>query len=102
VKIAFGTEAGGYFYGTNAKQFALFVANGMTPAQALETATRTAAELLGLEKDLGTVEAGKLADLVAVDGDPLTDVTALERALFVMKAGMVHHDKTTAAARPVP
>lgn len=95
VKIAFGTEAGGYFYGTNSKQLALFVKDGMTPMQALQTATRNAAELLGLEKDLGTLEAGKLADLVAVDGDPLADITALERPVFVMKAGTVHHDKTS-------
>lgn len=95
VRIAFGTEAGGYFYGTNARQLALFVKDGMTPMQALQTATRNAAELLGLEKDLGTVEAGKLADLVAVEGDPLADITVLERPVFVLKAGAVQHDKTS-------
>jgi imidazolonepropionase-like amidohydrolase len=62
---------------------------GMTPAQALHSATSSAAELLGMQDKLGTIEAGKLADIVAVAGDPLADVTALEKVDFVMKGGAV-------------
>jgi imidazolonepropionase-like amidohydrolase len=61
----------------------------MTPGQAIESATRVAAELLGREADFGTVEPGRFADVIAVDGDPLKDITELERVRFVMKAGVV-------------
>jgi imidazolonepropionase-like amidohydrolase len=63
---------------------------GMTPAQAIRAATVTAAELLGMQDSLGTMEAGKLADIVAVPGDPLADVTVMERVDFVMKGGVVY------------
>ena len=91
VKIAFGTDAGGFDWRdlNEAKEFEYYVNYGMTPMQAIRTATVTAAELLGWQDKAGTVEAGKWADLVAVSGDPLKDVTELERVKFVMKGGMV-------------
>jgi imidazolonepropionase-like amidohydrolase len=91
VKIAFGTDAGGFDWKVNpAKEFAYMVKWGMTPAQAIRSATSSAAELLGTQTQVGTIEAGKLADIVAVPGDPLADVTALEKVDFVMKAGVVY------------
>jgi imidazolonepropionase-like amidohydrolase len=91
VKIAFGTDAGGFDWTINpAKEFASMVKFGMTPAQALRSATATAAELLGRQDSLGTIEPGKLADIVAVPGDPLADVSLLEKVDFVMKDGVVH------------
>ena len=90
VKIAFGTDAGGFDWKVNpAKEFAAMVKMRMTPAQAIRAATATAAELLGMKESLGTVEAGKLADIVAVPGDPLTDVSLMEKVDFVMKGGVV-------------
>ena len=91
VKIAFGTDAGGFDWKVNpAKEFGYMVKWGMTPAQALHSATSSAAELLGMQDRIGTIEAGKLADIVAVPGDPLTDVTVLEKVDFVMKGGVVY------------
>ncbi len=90
VKIAFGTDAGGFDWKVNpAKEFSSMVKFGMTPAQAIRSATSTASELLGVRDSLGTVEAGKLADIVAVPGDPLSDVTMMEKVDFVMKGGVV-------------
>ena len=90
VKIAFGTDAGGFDWKINpAKEFSSMVKFGMTPAQAIRAATTTAAELLGMQDSLGTVEAGKLADIVAVPGDPLGDVSLMEKVDFVMKGGVV-------------
>lgn len=90
VKIAFGTDAGGFDWKVNpAKEFSSMVKFGMTPAQAIRAATVTAAELLGVKDSLGTLEAGKLADVVAVPGDPLSDVSAMEKVDFVMKGGVV-------------
>lgn len=89
-KIAFGTDAGVYPHGWNGRQFAKMVEWGMTPAQAIKAATIDAADLLGWRDRVGSVEAGKFADLVAVKGDPLTDVTELERVTFVMKGGVVY------------
>jgi imidazolonepropionase-like amidohydrolase len=89
VRIAFGTDAGVFPHGENARQFALYVALGMSPTESLLTATRNAAELIGVSEDLGTIEAGKRADLIAVASDPLNDIRQLEAVLFVMKAGMV-------------
>lgn len=89
VRIAFGTDAGVYPHGENAKQFALMVQLGMTPMQAIRSATVNAADLLGMGDRIGTIEPGKLADLIAVDGDPLRDVRVLEDVKFVMKAGVV-------------
>jgi len=91
VKIAFGTDAGGFDWKINpAKEFSSMVKFGMTPAQAIRAATSTAAELLGTQNDLGTIAAGKQADIVAVPGDPLTDVSLMEKVEFVMKAGVVY------------
>jgi len=98
VKIAFGTDAGVSKHGRNADEFELMVKNGMTPIQALEAATVNAADLLGLSADVGTLEAGKRADLIAVDGDPLRDVTVLKRVPFVMKDGAVFKDERVARA----
>ena len=87
VKIAFGTDAGVSKHGRNADEFELMVKYGMTPAAALQAATVNAADLLGLQAEVGTIEPGKRADLIAVDGDPLVDVTVLKRVPFVMKDG---------------
>jgi imidazolonepropionase-like amidohydrolase len=95
VKMAFGTDAGVYPFGDNAKQFATMVRFGMTPAQAIRTATFNSADLLGRAKDIGTIENGKLADIIAVDGDPLQDVTKLQNVGFVMKGGVIYKDKLT-------
>lgn len=92
VKIAFGTDAGVSKHGRNADEFELMVKHGMTPATALQAATVNAADLLGLQADVGTLEPGKRADLIAVDGDPLADVTVLKRVAFVMKDGMEFRD----------
>ena len=97
VRIAFGTDAGVYPHGLGGRQFALMVALGMTPAAAIRSATGEAAELLGIADRVGSVAVGKLADLVAVRGDPLTDVRTLEQVDFVMKDGIVHR---LAGARP--
>jgi imidazolonepropionase-like amidohydrolase len=91
-KMAFGTDAGVYPHGDNAKQFFYMVKYGMTPAQAIRAATSNAAELIGRAKDVGTVEAGKYADLIAVTADPLADVRVLENVGFVMKGGVVYKD----------
>lgn len=77
-------------HGRNADEFLLLVEHGMTPTQAIVAATVNAAELLGLSSEIGTIEAGKSADLVAVAGDPLSDVGVLRQMSFVMKRGRVH------------
>jgi imidazolonepropionase-like amidohydrolase len=89
VKIAFGTDAGVSKHGRNADEFEMMVKHGMTPAQAIRAATVNAADLLGLAREIGSIEAGKEADLIAVEGDPLTDVTVLKRVGFVMADGRV-------------
>jgi imidazolonepropionase-like amidohydrolase len=89
VKVAYGTDAGVYPHGWNAKQFAHMVRWGMTPMQAIQAATVNAADLLGWADRVGVVEPGRFADLVAVAADPLADVTVLERVGFVMKGGEV-------------
>ncbi|HEV8598773.1 MAG TPA: amidohydrolase family protein [Gemmatimonadales bacterium] len=88
VKIAFGTDAGVFPHGENAKEFAVYVKLGMTTIEALRTATLRAADLLGVS-DRGAIEAGRLADLIAVPGNPLTDITATERVSWVMLGGKV-------------
>jgi imidazolonepropionase-like amidohydrolase len=91
VKIAFGTDVGGFDWRINpAREFGWMVKYGMTPEQALRAATVRGAELLGWTDKLGTIEAGKLADIVAVAGDPLADITRLEHVRFVMKEGTVY------------
>lgn len=89
VKIAFGTDAGVSKHGRNADEFELMVQHGMTPQSALVAATINAADLLGLAGEVGTIEPGKSADVIAVTGDPLQDVTVLKRVNFVMRAGKV-------------
>jgi imidazolonepropionase-like amidohydrolase len=90
VPVAFGTDAGVFAHGRNAREFELMVDAGMSPARALLAATGDAAEALGRRDDLGTVEAGRWADLVAVRGDPLQDITVLQDVGFVMKEGLVY------------
>ncbi|HZP17681.1 MAG TPA: amidohydrolase family protein [Terriglobales bacterium] len=91
VKIAFGTDAGGFDWKENpAQEFKYMVDWGMTPAEALRSATVTASELMGMQDQIGTIEAGKLADIVALPGDPLKDITALQKVDFVMKGGVVY------------
>jgi imidazolonepropionase-like amidohydrolase len=89
VKIGLGTDAAVYPHGLNAHELAVYVRLGMTPLQAIQTATINDADLLGWPDKIGTVEAGKWADLIAVDGDPLQDVTTLQHVKFVMKGGEV-------------
>ena len=90
VPIAFGTDAGVIPHGTNAREFALMVElGGLTPHQAMTTATVNAAKLLGWEERIGTIEARKLADIIAVPGNPLEDVRRTEQVSFVMKGGIV-------------
>ena len=92
VKIAFGTDASVFPHGLNARQFAVYVKMGMTPLAAIQSATLNAADLMGWSDRVGSLEPGKFADLIAVDGDPLQDVTTLERVHFVMKGGSVVKD----------
>ncbi|CAN5268669.1 amidohydrolase family protein [soil metagenome] len=92
VKIAFGTDAGVSKHGRNADEFELMVKHGMTPASAIQAATTNAADLLGIADQVGSLEPGKRADLIAVEGDPLADVTVMKRVGFVMKDGKVHKD----------
>jgi len=89
-KMAFGTDAGVCAYGTSGKQFAFMVKYGMTPMQAIQAATSNAADLLGHADEVGSIKAGKYADLIAVSGDPLKDISLLERVEFVMKDGKVY------------
>ncbi len=98
VKMAYGTDAGVYPHGWNAKQFAHMVRWGMTPIQAIQAATVHAADLLGWADRIGAIEPGKYADIIAVSGDPLQDVTVLERVGFVMKGGQVAKDSLTQGA----
>ena len=93
VRIAFGTDAGVSKHGRNADEFALMVQHGMTPMGAIQAATVYAADLLGLSAEIGTIEPGKHADIIAVDGDPLTDVTVLTSMDFVMRDGRVYRDE---------
>ena len=97
VKMAFGTDAGVCAYGTSGKQFAFMVKYGMTPMQAIQAATSNAADLLGHANELGSIKAGKYADLIAVSGDPLKDISLLERVEFVMKDGKVYKSAGAAA-----
>jgi imidazolonepropionase-like amidohydrolase len=95
VKIALGTDAGGFDWKkvNQAKEFEYYVQYGMTPIEAIRTGTTVAAELLGWGDKTGSIEAGKWADLVAVSGDPLKDITELQRAKFVMKGGAVYKNE---------
>ena len=99
VKIAFGTDQGMAPHGTNAQEFALMVRAGVTPMDAIKAATVNAADLLNASEDVGSVQANRYADLIAVAGDPLADVTQLERVRFVMKGGAVVKGWTDAPAK---
>lgn len=90
VKIAYGTDTGVSPHGRNAEEFALMVKNGMSPALAIRSATVDASELLGISARAGTIEPGKDADIIAVEGDPLSNVRLLENVGFVMKHGRIH------------
>jgi imidazolonepropionase-like amidohydrolase len=93
VRIAMGSDSSVLPHGENAREIVWMARNGMTPLQALRAATTGGAELLGWSDRVGSIEAGKLADLVAVDGDPLTDIAAVERVRFVMKGGVVYRNE---------
>jgi imidazolonepropionase-like amidohydrolase len=98
VKIAFGTDTFGMSnHGENAQEFALLVGAGMSPMEAIKAATWNAADLIGDTADIGTVQSGRYADIIAVDADPLKDVTVLEHVAFVMKGGVVVKAKGVAA-----
>jgi imidazolonepropionase-like amidohydrolase len=90
VKIAFGTDQGVAPHGENAREFIYMVEAGMPPMKAIQAATLSASQLLEMDKDIGTVEAGKFADLIAVPGDPLADIKLMTNVTFVMKAGTVY------------
>jgi imidazolonepropionase-like amidohydrolase len=90
VKIAFGTDSGVSLHGKNALEFEFMVEAGMPPMEAIKSATLVAAELVGMKDQLGSVEGGKLADLVAVNGNPLQDIKAMRNVTFVMKDGVVY------------
>ncbi len=104
VRIAMGTDTGVGPHGTNAEELVLKVAGGMTPMQAIVATTKTAAECLRLDHLTGTIEVGKRADIIAVDGDPLADIGVLrhrERLLLIMKDGRVYKDAVrTGTAAP--
>jgi imidazolonepropionase-like amidohydrolase len=89
IRISFGTDAAVFPHGRNAKEFKLMVDLGMSPIDALKSATANDAELLGIAQKVGTLEKGKLADVIAAPGDPTADITATERISFVMKEGRI-------------
>ena len=102
VKIAFGTDTFGMSaHGENAQEFAIMVSAGMTPMEAIKAATSSAADLIGDTADIGSVQPGRYADLVAVSGDPLKDVTELEHVKFVMKGGVVYKTAGQPAATSI-
>ena len=89
VRISFGTDAAVFPHGQNAKEFALMIGLGMAAIDALKSATSNDAELLGIAQKVGTLEKGKLADIIAMPGDPIADITVTERVSFVMKEGKI-------------
>src|SRR5881397_1638012 len=89
IKISFGTDAAVFPHGQNAKEFKLMIDLGMNAIDALKSATGNDAELLGIAQKVGTLEKGKLADVIALPGDPISDITATERVSFVMKEGKI-------------
>ena len=100
LKVAFGTDAGTFPHGLNAGEFKYLVDYGLTPMQAIQCATVNAADLLGQSDKLGSIEAGKLADLIAVRADPLKDVNVLKQVAFVMKDGVVYKNGQEALLQP--
>jgi imidazolonepropionase-like amidohydrolase len=99
VKIGLGTDAGVYPHGRNAEEFHQMVDLGMQPIDALKAGTSADAELLGLADKIGTLETGKLADVVAVPGDPLQNIRQTEHAFFVMKEGVIYKNETAAKSQ---
>jgi imidazolonepropionase-like amidohydrolase len=99
VPVAFGTDAAVYPHGLNGREFAVMTKLGLTPLQAIQSATINAADLLGWSRQVGALESGHYADIIAVDGDPLQDITELERVTVVIKGGVVYRNGK-AAARP--
>ena len=93
VKVGFGTDAAVYPHGLNAREFAVMVKLGLTPLQAIQAATINDADLLGWSDKVGVLEPGRYADIIAVEGDPLADITTLERVKFVMKGGVVYKNE---------
>ncbi len=98
VKIALGTDAGLFPHGDNAKQLAVMVEWGMTPMQAIQAATRAPADLIGHADELGVIKSGAYADIIAVQGDPVADIRALENVGFVMKGGVVYKNRLSPSA----
>ena len=96
VKMSFGSDAGVYPHGENARQFAFMVKHGMTPMEAIQTATVNTADLFGISEIAGAIAVGRAADIIAVEGDPLADVSALEAVCFVMKGGRVFKEACNA------
>ncbi|MDH5367497.1 MAG: amidohydrolase family protein, partial [Cyclobacteriaceae bacterium] len=92
-KIAFGTDAGVFPHGDNAKEFGYMVEVGMKPMEAIQSATIVAAQLLRVDDTLGSIEKGKIADLVATDKNPLQNIHATEKVSFVMKSGVVYKNE---------
>jgi imidazolonepropionase-like amidohydrolase len=90
VKIAFGTDAGVFPHGENGKEFGYMVEAGMPPMEAIKAATTSAADLIGISNIVGSIEKGKLADIVAVDGDPLLDIKTMQHMAFIMKDGKIY------------
>jgi imidazolonepropionase-like amidohydrolase len=99
VKIALGTDAAVFPHGENAKEFALMTGLGMTPIDALKSATSVNAELFGISQKVGILEKGKLADVIAMPGDPTADITATERVSFVMKEGKIIRNGAASSKR---
>ena len=94
VKIAFGTDSGVSYHGENAKEFRYMVEAGMSPMEAIVSATKTASELLEKEKSLGTIERGKVADIIATGCDPLENIDCMKEVVFVMKNGIIYKNQT--------
>ena len=95
VKVVAGTDAGGWVHGNNAQEITCLTSAGMSSSQAIVAATKNAAECIGLDKEIGTIEVGKKADLILVEGNPIDDVSILEKGSsvkFVMKDGQIYLD----------
>jgi imidazolonepropionase-like amidohydrolase len=99
VKIGFGTDAAVYQHGRNAEEFHLMVDLGMKPVDALRSAALPDAELLGLQDKIGSLDTGKLADIIAVPGDPLENIRQTEKVFFVMKEGVIYRNDRSAPQR---
>jgi imidazolonepropionase-like amidohydrolase len=95
IRIGMGTDAAVYPHGRNTEEFRHLTALGLSPIDALRAGTSIDAELLGLQKEIGTLEAGKLADVVAIPGDPIADIQQVEHVVFVMKEGAIYKDERT-------